>query len=56
MSHTNLKEEEKDGNDKKEEWRKKLGLSRKMDINVVHRYSYLGEKLLRITYNSLGVR
>ena len=46
MSHTNLKEEEKDGHDTKEEWRKKLGLSRKMDINVVYRY---------ITYNALSV-
>ena len=27
-----------------------------MDINVVHRYSHLGEKLLCITYNDLGVK
>ena len=27
-----------------------------MDINVVHRYSHLGEKLLRINYNALGVK
>ena len=27
-----------------------------MDINVVHWYSHLGEKLLYITYNALGVK
>ena len=27
-----------------------------MDINVVHRYSHLGENLLLITYNDLGVK
>ena len=27
-----------------------------MNINVVHGYSYMGEKLLRITYNALGVK
>ena len=26
-----------------------------MDINMVHRYSHIVEKLLRFTYNSLGV-
>ena len=44
------------GSEKKEEWHKKLGLSRKMDTNMVHRYSNLREKLLRITYNDLGVK
>ena len=39
---TNLPEEKKEGNDEKEEWRNNLGLSSEMDINVVHRYSYLG--------------
>ena len=34
---------------------KKLGLPGEMDINVVHR-SHLGEKLLRLTYNALGVK
>ena len=29
------------GNEEKEEWRTKLGLSSGMDINVVHRYSHL---------------
>ena len=27
-----------------------------MDINVVHRYSHMGEKLLRTTYNDLSVK
>ena len=27
-----------------------------MDINVLHGYSHLGEKLLRTTYNSIGVK
>ena len=27
-----------------------------MDINVVHRYSYLGEKFLHTTYNTLGFK
>ena len=27
-----------------------------MDTKVVHRYSHLGENLLRITYNALGVK
>ena len=26
-----------------------------MDINLVHRYSQLGEKLLRLTYDALGL-
>ena len=26
-----------------------------MDINVVHQYSHIGEKLLRLTYVALGV-
>ena len=33
-----------------------MGLSSEMDINVVHRYSYLGEKLLPTTYNNLGFK
>ena len=31
-------------------------LTSEMDINVVHGYSHLGEKLLRITHNALGVK
>ena len=27
-----------------------------MEINVVHRYSHLGEKLLRATYNAISVK
>ena len=27
-----------------------------MEINVVHQYSHLGEKLLLITYDALGVK
>ena len=27
-----------------------------MDINVVHRYSHLGEKLLHITQNTLSIK
>ena len=45
-----------DGNDEKQEWRKKSGLTSEMDIHVVYGYSHLGEKLLRITYNALGVK
>ena len=52
---TNLIEKNKYDNDEKEEWRKNLGLPNKMDINVVHRYSHLGEQMLRIIYNALGV-
>ena len=33
-----------------------MGLSSEIDINVVHRYSYLGEHLLHTTYNDLGVK
>ena len=39
---TNIPEKKNDTSDEKEEWRKKLGLSSDMDINVVHRYSHLG--------------
>ena len=53
-SLTNIPEYKRDTSDKKEEWCKKLSLSSEMDINVVHRYSHLGEKLLRTTYNALG--
>ena len=52
----NLTEQKKDISDKKEEWRKRLDLSSEMDINVVHRYSHLGEKLLRTTYKTLSVK
>ena len=31
-----------------------MGLLRKMNINVVHRYSYFRENVLHITYNALG--
>ena len=34
---TNIPEYKNYGNDKKEEWRKKLGLKSEMDIDVVHR-------------------
>ena len=33
-----------------------MGLSSEMDIDLVHRYSHLGENLLRTTYNNLGVK
>ena len=33
-----------------------MGLSSEIDINVVQRYSYLVEKLLRTTYNALGFK
>ena len=46
----------KDTSDGKEEWRKNLGLSSEMDINVVHRYSHLGERLLRTRYNAIGIK
>ena len=53
---TNVPEQKKETIDKKEEWRKKLGLSRDMYINMVHRYPHLGEKLLRTTYKTLGIK
>ena len=53
---TNLPEQKKEISDKKEEWFKKLGLSNEMDINVLHMYSHLGEKLLRTTYNALSIK
>ena len=37
---TDLTEQKNDTSDEKEEWRKKLGLSSEMDLNVVHRYSH----------------
>ena len=49
-----MPQHKKDTNDEKEVRCKNLGLY--MDINVVHRYSHLGEKLLRTTYNTLGVK
>ena len=56
MALTNLTEENKDGNEKIEKWRKKLRLSSKTGINVVHRYSNIRETLLRTTYNALVVK
>ena len=50
-----MPEQKKDSREEKEEWHKKLGISSEMEINVVHKYSHLGEKLLRTTYNALGV-
>ena len=32
-----------------------MGLPQKMDINVAHHYSHLGEKLLPLTYDDIGV-
>ena len=54
-ANTNFTEVKKCGNNEKEECHKKLGISIKMDINVVHRYSHLGENLLCITFNALEV-
>ena len=48
---TNLPENKMKTSEEKEEWRKKLGLSSEIDIKVVHRYSHLGEKLLRVQHN-----
>ena len=57
-TNSNLKEKNnfKYGNDKKGDWQKKLGLTRETDINVVHRYSHLGEKFLRLTYDALDIQ
>ena len=46
----NITEKKRDqyGNTKIEDWRNKLGVPSEMDINFVHRYSYIGEKLLHI--------
>ena len=52
-ANTNLPEDNKYGNGYKEELQKKIGISIEMDINVLHRYSHLGEKLLHVTYNDL---
>ena len=35
-------------NDRKEDWKKSLGLPSEMDINFVHRYSHIGVTLLHI--------
>ena len=53
---SNMTEKKMETSDKKEEGRKKLVLSSEMDINVVYRYSHLGENLLRTTYNTLSVK
>ena len=37
----------------KENWRNKLGLPHMMGINVALHYSYLREKLLRLTHDAL---
>ena len=54
--NSNLPEEKKYGNDKKEHCHKTLVLPSEMGINVVHQYSHLEEKMLRITYNTMGVK
>ena len=51
-----MSEDKMETSDEKEKWRNKLGLSSDIDINVVHRYSHLGEKLLRTTQNTLVVK
>ena len=53
---TNIPENIMETSDKKEEWRKKFGLSSKMDINVIHRYSHLGGGFLRTIYNALSIK
>ena len=50
---TNLSEENKYGNNNK--MAGTLRLSIEMEINMVHRYSYPGEKFFCITYNALSV-
>ena len=54
-ANINLPEEKKVqyGNEKKEDWRKNLGIMREIDINVVHQYSHLGGKLLHLIYDAL---
>ena len=33
-----------------------MGLQQTLDINVTHQYSHLGETLLRLTYDPMGVQ
>ena len=56
-ANINLPEEKEvqDGNNEKKYWRKKLGITREMDIHVAHQYLHLGEKLLRLIYYTLGI-
>ena len=54
--NSNLKEENKYENQEKEDWRNKLSIQSEMDMNVVHWYSPLKEKLSCITYKALGVK
>ena len=44
------------GNDERKYWQKKLVLPTNMNINVVHRYSYLRGKFLSLIYDALGVK
>ena len=54
----NLSEGKKvqDENDEKEDSQRKVRLPSEVDINVVHKYSHLIEKLLRQTYDALGIK
>ena len=57
-SKINLPAEDKvkyEKNDK-ENWRKKMCLPQKLDINVTHRYSHFGGKFLHLNYDALGVQ
>ena len=53
---TNLLEQKKETSDKQQDWCKKFGLSSEVDIDMVHRYSHLVEKLFRTAYNTLGIK
>ena len=51
-----MTEQKNERSDEKYERRKKLDLSSEMEINVVYRYSHLGETLLHTTYNTTSVK
>ena len=48
-------DEVQDDTDEKENWRNKMGLPQTLDINVARRYSHIGENLLHLTFDALGV-
>ena len=51
-----VEKEVQDDNDEKKNCHKKLGLPQEMYIHMVHWYSHLGEKLLRLIYDAMGVK
>ena len=44
------------GGNEATEFNEKMKLPKSMDINVAHGLCHLGEKLLRVTFSSMGIR